>query len=225
MKPDIDKLAKQHGFNLERLKKHRVYKGPGGTTFVTPSTPSAADWEQNALTDFAKVLGVPRKDLLHVDNLPKRAIRPHAALPEHDNPSPITAGDANSILVGGWVVEHMQRAYFTLEFLYNYASSDKERFRATTEAVMTLARNINADRRVRWEADAVFCMKAGSDGDGYDCVELRLYSADFGTQNVYLDLWGRTMRIVVPWTLEEGFGTDGSYEPVAYVSDLIKEGL
>lgn len=26
MKPDIGKLAKQHGFEVERTKKHKVYK-------------------------------------------------------------------------------------------------------------------------------------------------------------------------------------------------------
>jgi hypothetical protein len=219
MKPDIDKLAKQHGFELERTKKHRVYKSADGRTLVTPSTPSDKDWEQNALTDFARVVGVPRKELLHIDRKPLRALRPHAKLPAHDNPYVLTKAQAAQFgELMSFLGSHMRRARNSMAFLHDYARTPQEHFDATKEAVMQMARNLRRDLRhapAPYECDAVFCIKIGGEGDGYDCVEMRLPVADGDTFVFYLDPASFEIRCEVPWTLEDG----RSYEPVAYAGD------
>lgn len=68
---DLDRIFRQHGFDLVRQKKHRVYKHPDGRTFVTSSTPS--DWrtEKNVLGDFSNLTGLDKEELLRPTK-PKR---------------------------------------------------------------------------------------------------------------------------------------------------------
>ena len=210
MKPDIDKLAKQHGFEVEREKKHTVYKGPEGETLVTPSTPSDQNWEQNALTTLAKLVDKPRKDLLHVDHKPLRALRPHTPLPKHDNPAALDK--KTEAKLDKWfssIAKHMNRALSSRMFLHSYASTAEEESFANADAVLQLARNL---RRDGLDCDAVFCMRIGGEGEGYVCAEVRL---DGGALVCYLDLNYSEIRQQVPWTLEDG----RSYEPVAYAGD------
>jgi|GEM_PF-7126590 len=218
MKPDIDKIAKQHGYEVERENKHKIYKGPNGGTLVIPSTPSDKDWEQNALTTLARNLGMPRKDLLHVDRKPLRALRPHTPLPKHENPAARTK-DAAAIIgeLKSFLKEHMRRAAINLAFQHDYARTEQERFDATADAVLQMARNLRSDRHhapVLFDCDAVFCMKLGGSGEGYDCVEFRMPVVD-GTFVLYLDPACGEIHVDVPWTCEDG----RRYEPAAYAGD------
>jgi hypothetical protein len=83
----IDRLLDQHGFQLARSRKHRVYKNADGTTFVTASTPS--DWraERNSISDFAKLLGKSIGELT-APAKPKRAARHHSRLEPVTMPEP-----------------------------------------------------------------------------------------------------------------------------------------
>jgi hypothetical protein len=212
MKPDIDKLARQHGFEVERTKKHKVFKRADGATLVLPSTPSDHRSEQNSLTDLAGVLGVPRKNLLHIDHKPLRALRPHAPLPKHENPVAWTKESAMARSFLSFLHGHMQRAANSLMFLHSYASTSQEHFDANQDAVLQMARNL---RGLGLDCDAVFCMKVGGDGDGHDCVELRIPVTDGGTFVCYLDPAVGEIHLEVPFSLPNG----DSYEPCAYAGD------
>lgn len=77
----IEQLLRNHGFELARQNKHKVYKREDGTTFVTASTPS--DWraERNQMSDLARVIGTDKRTLL-ASLERRRSIRRTATLPE-----------------------------------------------------------------------------------------------------------------------------------------------
>jgi hypothetical protein len=83
----IDRLLDQHGFQLARSRKHRVYKNADGTTFVTASTPSDSRAERNSISDFAKLLGKSIGELT-APAKPKRAARHHSRLEPVTMPEP-----------------------------------------------------------------------------------------------------------------------------------------
>lgn len=58
-----DRLLKEHGFELIRTTKHRVYRNPEGRVYVTSSTPS--DWRvaNNRLTALKRCLASPIKPM------------------------------------------------------------------------------------------------------------------------------------------------------------------
>ena len=91
----IDQALSQHGFELVRTRKHRVYKRADGTTFVTPSTPSDVRWERHALADFARIVGKTKRELTS-HALPKRARRRHSRLEPLPQPAilaPVAVAD------------------------------------------------------------------------------------------------------------------------------------
>lgn len=80
---DLDRIIRQHGFDLVRQKKHKVYRHPDGRTFVASNTPS--DWRStlNELHDFANLVGVPKHHLIR----PPRPKREHTRLEPLEKPT------------------------------------------------------------------------------------------------------------------------------------------
>jgi predicted RNA binding protein YcfA (HicA-like mRNA interferase family) len=49
-------LLQEHGFDLVRQRKHKIYRNPDGLTFVVASTPSDRQAPQNALSTLKRIL-------------------------------------------------------------------------------------------------------------------------------------------------------------------------
>ena len=60
----LDKLLREHRFQLVRQDKHKIYREPGGRIFVTSSTPSDYRWAGNALTELKRVIASPPKPMV-----------------------------------------------------------------------------------------------------------------------------------------------------------------
>lgn len=71
---NMEDLVKRYGFDLARQKKHKVYKHPDGRTFVLPSTPS--DWRSshNQLSDFSRLMGLSKKELLGLERKERKEV-------------------------------------------------------------------------------------------------------------------------------------------------------
>jgi predicted RNA binding protein YcfA (HicA-like mRNA interferase family) len=60
---NVERVLVEQGFNLVRQRKHRVYRRCDGKTFVMASTPSDRRASQNSLSNLARLLGIPRREL------------------------------------------------------------------------------------------------------------------------------------------------------------------
>lgn len=73
---DLEQIIREQGFEFHRRNKHKIYKRGDGKTFVTACTPSDRRYQANAISDLARILGVPRRELLK----PKERVKNHQPL-------------------------------------------------------------------------------------------------------------------------------------------------
>src|ERR1700722_4356556 len=81
----LNRLLEQHGFELVRQRKHRVFRNPAGQIFILPSTPSDKRWSANALADLARLCGPVEEE-----SRPLRARRLHGRLEAMEPTAPLS---------------------------------------------------------------------------------------------------------------------------------------
>jgi hypothetical protein len=69
----VESILAAHGFEVVRQKKHKVWRDENGRTIVTPASPSDRRWNDNAIGDLSRVLGIKKRDLM---------VRPRRRAPE-----------------------------------------------------------------------------------------------------------------------------------------------
>ena len=90
----IERFLSNHGFDLVRQKKHKVYKRGDGTTFVTASTPSDRRAERNQMSTLCRVLGTDKRSLLASLERRRRRKRVVTAAVPNAAPPPIAVEKA-----------------------------------------------------------------------------------------------------------------------------------
>ena len=83
----VERIANASGLVLKRERKHRVLGDELGRTFTLPSTPSDRQWERNAMSTLAKLLGKTKAELMP-SHLPLRTERNHSTLTKAERIAP-----------------------------------------------------------------------------------------------------------------------------------------
>ncbi len=231
----LDQALSQHGFELVRTRKHRVYKRADGTTFVTSSTPSDVRWERHALADFARIVGKTKRELTS-HALPKRARRSHSRLEplpqlaavvvSLPNPVPEVSAQDRKLLkrLERYQANREKKRIAREKKLMPYIRKANQMYLAEYETVPHVQFEIaqalaQAPRRLSYDAEPVVCGIVG-ESSVTDTAVTGFAAVRCGTY--YLDFLAVKIHPAATWEVETDDGVI-KVEAIISMQDLSKE--